>query len=347
MHHPINMRLLLFCCLLPCLLPAQSGFLKDPDIVWAAEIEQDWVVDILSLENEWDEGITTLKLLRTEQNSRYWATPYLSELVFRAIMDGKLPVYKDPQCTMPADPLTVFPGKDTVTTFDPETYEEKVSIVWVEPDPAHDFKAWRLRQVLSYHRKSATWSTRVEAVAPLILVKNPAGDSIGMRPLCWFRPEDKRPKTSSNHIVWAKKTVNRQPATRVPAVPPNPVKLSDGFQNPLIHQLKLLETDMKTPFYDTWNEAPLPPAERKSMLARTDTVVTFDPETYEEKVMVVKNEINPDNIRSLRLVQTWYWDERRQRLSICLDAVAPLLDVTDSFGNFRYQRPLYYRKTKN
>lgn len=54
--------------------------------------------------------------------------------------------------------------------------------------------------------------------------------------------------------------------------------------------------------------------------------------------------INLDHIRGLRFGQTWYWDERRHRLSICLDAVAPLLDVYDSMGNFRYLRPLFYRK---
>jgi len=51
--------------------PPNPSFLKDPDIVWAAEIEQDWVVDIPSLEAECDEGITTIKLLRITKNEQY------------------------------------------------------------------------------------------------------------------------------------------------------------------------------------------------------------------------------------------------------------------------------------
>lgn len=64
-------RLLFIFLLVPCFLTAQSEFLKDPDIVWAAEIEQDWVVDIPSLEAECDEGITTIKLLRITKNEQY------------------------------------------------------------------------------------------------------------------------------------------------------------------------------------------------------------------------------------------------------------------------------------
>jgi hypothetical protein len=339
-----SMRSLLFFLLIPPLLSAQSDFLKNPDIVWAAEIEQDWVVDIPSLETEWEEGITTLKLLRSEQNANYWNDPYLAEFVYHAALDGKLPVFKDPACSIPIDFLEMISSlKDTFVTFDPETYEEKIVVASLcdPPIPHEYFKAWRLRQILAYH-KDATWSTTVEAIGPLILVENKEGDSIGIRPLFWFRPDNKRQKLTSNNIVWAKQCINKQPKTQIPANPTHPVKITPGFQNPIPHLLGVLENDMKKPFYDTWSDRPLSPAERKSMLAKTDTVVTFDPETYEEKVQVVRNEINPDNIRHLRLVQTWYWDERRHRLSICLDAVAPVIDVLDTQGNFRFARPLFY-----
>ncbi|HRI60485.1 MAG TPA: hypothetical protein PK228_12195, partial [Saprospiraceae bacterium] len=316
----------------------------DPDIVWAAEIEQDWVVDVPSLEIEWDSGITTLKLLRTEQNESYWSSPFLAELVYHAVASGKLPVFKDPQCQVPLQWNGIYPFTDTVMTFDPETYEEKSQVVQNDPDPFHDFKAWRLRQILSYHQKSFTWNTTVESIAPLVVMKNNNGDSIGVQPLFWFRPDDKRQKLSSSHIVWAKKTKTRQEKTRVPVIPEHPVKITDGVQNPLVHLLKVLENDMKTPFYNTEDDKPLSPVARMSIFSRTDTIVIIDPETYAEKVSAVRNEINLDHIRSLRLMQTWYWDERRQRLSICLDAVAPLLDVYDGLGNFRYSMPLFYRK---
>lgn len=340
------MRLSLLLLFLPTtFIVAQSAFLKNPDIVWAAEIEQDWVVDIPSLEVEWEYGITTLKLMRTEKNYPYWNSTYLADLIFEAALRGEFPVFKDPQCRIPVDIMKVYPSKDTVITYDPETYEEKRQVYIVEPFPFRDFKAWRLRQVLAYHAKSASWSTTVEAIAPLVAVRNEAwGDSIGLRPLFWFRPDNKRQKITSNDIVWAKNTVNKQISTHISVDQLKMVKVMDGFQNPMTHQLEVLGKNMKIPFYSSGNEKPLTPEDRAHMLATTDTVVTFDPETYEEKITVVHNDLNANNIRNLRLVQIWYWDEKKHRLSICLDAVAPLINVMDSEGNFRFQRPLYYRR---
>lgn len=69
--------------------------------------------------------------------------------------------------------------------------------------------------------------------------------------------------------------------------------------------------------------------------------MTFDPETYEEKIT-----IKPRNcigqIEKIRFVQNWYYDERRGRLYVRLVGIAPLAAIRDSDGNFRYFKPLYY-----
>ncbi|MCY7327031.1 MAG: hypothetical protein LH618_00615 [Saprospiraceae bacterium] len=342
------MRLLFFLATLPAFLIAQSAFLKDPDIVWAVEIEQDWVVDVPSLEVEGDSGITTLKLLRTEQNELFAPTFHLADFVIQAALQGKLPIFKDAQCQLPADISAdvLIPLQDTIITFDPEMYEEKIQIV-LSLYPFRDFRAWRLRQILAYHKKSATWSTSVEAIAPLIQLKNGQADSTALRPLFWFRPDNKRRKLTSNDIVWAKKTRNVQNKTQIPTQPLPLVKLSYGFQNPLVHLLNVLKTDQKIPFYDAWNEKPLSSIERTSLLAKTDTVMDYaNYQGYEEIIKIVHREINATDFSQLRLLQTWYWDDRRNRLSICLDAVAPVLDVMDNEGNFRFRKPLFYRRTR-
>ncbi len=325
-------------------LSAQSDFLKNDDVVWAAEIEQDWIVDLLSLENEQDSGVTTLKLLRTRHNDIWWSSAYLADLVFQAALDGHFPVYKDPSCLQPLNIFHAYPSRDTIVTFDPETYEEKLSIAFVEPWPLYDFKAWRLRQVLTYHKKSAGWSTTVQAIAPLITVKNSTGDSIGVRPLFWFRPDNERQNLSSDNIVWAKEMSNRQHATWVPINGGKVVKVTKGFTQPMAHQIQALGNDFERPFYNSGNQKILTQEDRRGLIAKTDTVVTFDSETYEEKISIVHNALNINSIRHVRLIQTWYWDENKHRLSICMDAVAPLIDVLDNEGNFRYQTPLYYRR---
>ena len=83
--------------------------------------------------------------------------------------------------------------------------------------------------------------------------------------------------------------------------------------------------------------------ERQELGSKTDTVVTFDPETYEEKVRVVRNEMNVDRLRHLRFSQNWYWDEKKSRLSIVLNGTSTLMDSYDEFGNFRFSRVMFYR----
>lgn len=47
------------CFLAPSFAAAQSAFLTNPDIVWAAEIEYDWKVDFTNVWEEYYEGIGT------------------------------------------------------------------------------------------------------------------------------------------------------------------------------------------------------------------------------------------------------------------------------------------------
>jgi Gliding motility associated protein GldN len=327
---------------------AQSAFLSDPEIVWAAEIEQDWNVDLVNIRDEHLEGLTTLKLLRTERNEPHWHYPHLAHLVYAAAKSKKLPIFKDPECKIPVEAIDAYPGTgvDTIVTFNPETYEEKLELRPKEYNIEGDFVGWRLRQILFYNAKKAIWGTKVVAVAPLMNITK--GDSIaGKKPIFWFKADEKPQKTSSNSIVWAKKTLNKQDATKVPVLPDKLLKISNDFRNPAEDFLIRMKNDPKMTIYDPNNESPLTQQDRIQLMApRRDTVVTFDPETYEEKVIVVQNELNPDNIEQLRLVQHWYWDERRGRLSITLEAVGLLIKVFDDFGEYRYSRLLCYRRVK-
>ena len=257
-------------------------------------------------------------------------------MVFLAAKNGQLPIFEDSLCQTPSSFFKNYPRRDTVISFDPTTYEEQHQEVFTEINPSRELVAWRLRQVLVYHRKSGTWSTIVESIAPLTTILDNEGNTLGIQPLFWFRPDNERQNLNSKHIIWAKRTENLQGPTQV-HFPYQPIlKASPGYENPFADQFRLLGNHMKTPFYDSYNMQPLSPKERLALLSVTDTIVTFDPETYEEKIVIVSNERDADNVSSLRLVQSWYWDERRHRLSICLDAVAPWLEMEDFHGDYRY-----------
>ena len=138
--------------------------------------------------------------------------------------------------------------------------------------------------------------------------------------------------------------MNKPVGTRVSAVPQQFLKIAYGFQNPLPHLLQTFKTKPKEPFYDAWNEKLLSSTDRALLLAKTDTVLVYDP--YEDRLAIVHSEITAANILQLQLRQTWYWDDRRHRLFICLDGVAPIVDIHRSADDLRFQKPLFYRRAR-
>ncbi len=86
----------------------------------------------------------------------------------------------------------------------------------------------------------------------------------------------------------------------------------------------------------------LTPDEVASMGATIDTVITFDPETYEEQLQVVRNDLNPEDVKRFRLKEVWFFDEETSTLQVRILGIAPLIDVKDENGNFRYEKPMFW-----
>ncbi len=87
---------------------------------------------------------------------------------------------------------------------------------------------------------------------------------------------------------------------------------------------------------------PLRPDELRNMISSVDTITTFDPETYEERIEVVQNDMNPDEIQRYRIKEVWFFDEETSTMQVRVLGIAPLLDVTDDNGNFLYEQPLFW-----
>ncbi|GAB4244552.1 MAG: hypothetical protein Kow0027_04380 [Saprospiraceae bacterium] len=87
---------------------------------------------------------------------------------------------------------------------------------------------------------------------------------------------------------------------------------------------------------------PLTPSEVASIGASVDTVITFDPETYEEQIQVVRNDLNPEDVKRFRLKEIWFFDEETSTMQVRILGIAPLLDVLDDQGNFRYEKPMFW-----
>ena len=87
---------------------------------------------------------------------------------------------------------------------------------------------------------------------------------------------------------------------------------------------------------------PLTPDEVAAMGATIDTIITFDPETYEEQIQIVRNELNPEDVKRFRIKEIWFFDEESSTLQVRVLGIAPLIDVKDDNGNFRYEQPMFW-----
>jgi len=87
---------------------------------------------------------------------------------------------------------------------------------------------------------------------------------------------------------------------------------------------------------------PLAPDEVASMGATVDTIIAFDPETYEEEITIVRNDLNPEDIKQFRLKEIWFFDEESSTLQVRVLGIAPLKDEYDENGNYKYTTPLFW-----
>ncbi|MDQ3142012.1 MAG: gliding motility protein GldN [Bacteroidota bacterium] len=78
-------------------------------------------------------------------------------------------------------------------------------------------------------------------------------------------------------------------------------------------------------------------------LNRVDTTVVWDPDTYEEKVTVVKSEIDFNKIKKFRIKEIWYFDKEASRVFVRILGIAPINEkVDESTGEVTYEAPLFW-----
>ena len=86
----------------------------------------------------------------------------------------------------------------------------------------------------------------------------------------------------------------------------------------------------------------LTPEEVAAKTSATDTITTYDPDTYEEKIEVVRNDLNPEDIKRFRMKEIWFFDEESSTMQVRILGIAPLRDVFDDDGNFLYEDPMFW-----
>lgn len=331
----------LFSCLFALPLFGQyDKILSDPTVSWAIEIES--LLSPEAANNDWPENdspnrSTVLKSVNTRRGQPFDDPMLLNEYLLDLARKGQLPVFADAGLRekLSSDELLgLLSRTDTIVTFDPTMNSAgRMMIIRNDLDP-WDCRLVRVRQLLYYREKTAEFGLETSA-AGLALNNG--------RVLFWFSvPLATTPTIDleDESITWARRI--RGDSTTIPVNDLKSLKRPDlPIMRVFMHRVRTDSTvEILNP--SNWDHV-LSVSDRANLYNRSDTVVTFDPETYEETMKIVQRNVNPEQLR-LNLVEDWYWDNRRRQLMIRLFAVAPLADLYDEEGDRQGSYPLFYHK---
>ena len=85
------------------------------------------------------------------------------------------------------------------------------------------------------------------------------------------------------------------------------------------------------------------PEELMGKLVITDTSLIFNPETYEDEVVITTSPVNPDEIQKYRVKEMFFFDKEASRMGVRILGIAPIKDYIDQeTGEFKYAIPMFW-----
>jgi hypothetical protein len=292
---------------------------QDPKTDWSAIIEITFPADPF-IQNESlrkDADMTVLKLVAEAHGIRDNMDYSLNTKLWQMAKSEQWEMYSDAELKHQMafeTAMRKFSKPDTTITFDPNTYEEKVKINFEPSRLPFEAPFVRARQLLSYHNATAHFSIQTLAVAP-----------------CW--EDDKVPYwlklptfltilpeslLDASDVTWAMRYTTE-------ANSPTEERWTElkNTTGPVLQRfLDRIRSDTTIHLYDA-EENVVTADKRPCLFSCTDTVVTFDPQTWKEHVQIVETGLDLEVLHDLQLVEEWYWDAAQGILHTRLKAVAP------------------------
>lgn len=323
-------------------LTAQTEqILSDPWVNWAAEIELTLPADPLEYSANEDRSATlaVLKLNEPDRSMGGYVNHSLNAKLWDIAENGDWEAYSNAELTRQLDNdelMNIISGPDTVVTFDPDTYEEKVQRVYdMRPSP-HESRFVKVRQLLTYNDEEATFRVHTLAIAPF------TGNEA---PRFWLKvPEtadfDPDSMFIRPDVTWAVRYITNVSSPRV-----SDFQVLKDETGPVIDRFfDRIMADTTVDLYTNANDdEPLREDKRACVFSCTDSVSTFDPETYLEHVEIFHTELLPDQIVDLQLIEELYWQDEDGLLYTRLVAVAPRYKFYYQEGQW-YPRIGFYRR---
>jgi hypothetical protein len=320
-----------------------DDLLKNKDINWVAEITTDLILDNpdSAVEKQLNR-IRTLKLLPNQKVSGGDDRFEFSYIIHNLIKADKIPFFADSGCQKRVfmKDISIL---DTAlcSGIEPNFYtiKEHIILSFYQPE---EFNVFRVRQIVYYNAKKVQFGLRTLAFAPLVNHYCRDGDSFDLKPVCWIKAEDieKRPKLSSNDIIWARTFATYKGFDIKKAK----ILKQTSDDMPMLHFLNAAEKDSNKFFFSGESFFGM----QKISYANINLLFQTRRDTISDISgfygSILETPFDKSAIKNLRLVQEWFWDERKQKLSIRFVAVAPMKDITNEAGEHMYWQPLFYRR---
>lgn len=286
---------------------------------------------------------TTLKVLNL---SRYFDENFiLGEHIKQAINNENLTIYQDRKCKkafskMEAKATILSVEIDTIITFNVGDYMEEIKAVRrekvfypIEETVYESAQSWK------YDKKTNQVAMSLDAIHVHYLKVNDNGQVADLENRTYLFsiknedvenviPQEELQKMS---VIWAKE-----------------FSYTGTFENEKLRKALLSKKHIgKHKILDSNRMGILTGDEIIRLTQNTisiDTIITFDPETFEENWTIVKSNLyyDTEHITSFRIIQDFYFDTETNSFKTRILAVAPLRKIYDEEGNLKYQYPLFW-----
>lgn len=345
-------------------MPTLAALQADPDVLWLGEAEVDYALNY----NRWDyepkakerilmenlgfKSRNAFKVLKYQVEDFNTSRNEDHNLFYKIMKNRKdMKFYKDgnleKECTS-KEVEDEIGRVDTIVVLNPTTRMEETQVVVNQLD-FDDVKAFRLRQVIYYSKKAMAFKSIALAAAPLVYdIDSETPTPADLRPLFWMEVTalNKASNLDVSNIKWAKRLYRNFDLSTV-----NIIKADQSISAIIDIMMNDFKANAATTkianTFDADGISYLSAEEIQHLGSSIDTIITFDPKTFKEFKQVVENKVDGKNIKNLRLIQDWVWDDNSNSLSIRYVGFAPIINRVDNQGAFLNSGPLLIRKVED
>lgn len=325
-------------------LDYKQKYIDNKNIIWAAEISKDYVLDdYKQADLKQINKVYTLKHIGSKDYLNDNDVPLnLNIMLTQAAFNNQITIYSDSNLTYQTDFSYI---KNSSLNLTSDLLYDNFNSVAFKFDSLYEY---RLRYIAYYDSTKANWNIEVIAMAPLYYIKNENGDITNKKALFWIKVNNQKENLNSKDIIWAKRISDNRKMIYAwvnqfqDSIPSFNV-FKNMTENHVNHFIDKIESNNSIKIYDYGSGYPYKDKQLISLDQRRKLLYSIDTVSLPEKTVIVTTRLNPYDLRELRLVHNWFWNDKKKQLSIRLERVGLMTNVTDDAGNYLYKKAYFYR----